>query len=160
MSPTPKQDWIDDLEIPDAQIKWPFSNFDGRVTMFNTSGERNFNIIIPESEVDRLEADGWSIRRLEGFEEGDPPEYLLKVKISYKYEPPKIFLIKGNRKFRAEERDLSDISRATCERIDVIITPSRWVHGQNSGISAYVKELYATVKESRFEAAYADYEEV
>ena len=155
-----KKEWIPDLEIADAKIKWAFSHFDGRADTFNDAGEHNFTVILPEEMVPELQEQGWSIRRIEGYEEGDPPEYLLKVKISYRFEPPKIYLIKGNRKIRAEERDLGDISRATCDQISVIISPSRWTHGQNEGITAYVKELYAEVRESRFAAKYADYEEV
>ena len=156
---TEKKPWIEDLEIEDAQIKWPFSHFDGREDTFNQEGDHNFTVIIPEDDALKLEAEGWNIRKMDGYEEGDPPEYTLKVKISYRFEPPKIFLIKGERKYRADERDLADITRATAEQIDVIVTPSRWVHGQNSGISAYAKEIYAKVKESRFSARYADYEE-
>lgn len=152
--------WIEDFALEDAQIKWAFSHFNGREDTFNAEGDHNFTLILPEETALKLQDEGWAIRRMEGYEEGDPPEYLLKVKISYKFEPPKIYLIKGNRKMRADQRDLADINRATCERIDVIITPSRWVHGQNSGITAYTKELYATVRQSRFDERYADYEEI
>jgi len=153
--------WIEDLEIENAKVKWAFSHFDGRADTFNDAGDHNFTLIIDdESEARRLMEEGWNIRVLEPREEGDPVEHLLKVKISYRYEPPKIYLIKGQRKFRADETDLSDISRATCLKLDVIIQPSPWVHGRESGVSAYAKEMYATVKESRFSQVYADFEEV
>lgn len=156
----PEQQWIDDLEIEGATVKWPFSHFDGREDTFNAEGDHNFTLMLNEELAQKLMADGWSIRTMDGYEEGDPPEYLLKVKISYKFEPPKIFLIKGQRKIRATQRDLADIRRDTCENLDVIITPSRWVHGQNSGITAYAKELYATVRQSRFSERYQDFEEI
>ena len=152
--------WIDDVELEDVAIKWAFSHFDGREDTFNAEGDYNFTMILPDDVAEKLRAEGWNVRTMDGYEEGDPPEHLLKVKISYKYEPPKVFLIKGDRKLRAEKRDLADIRRDTCEQIDVIITPSRWVVGGNSGITAYAKELYAKVKESRFSAKYADYEEL
>lgn len=154
------KDWIPDLEIEGANIKWGFSHFDGREDTFNDAGDHNFTIIIPADRVEELREQGWSIKEMEGYEEGDPPEFLLKVKISYKYEPPKIYLIKNNRKIRLDTpRDLADIRRSTCTNLDVIIQPSRWIHGQSSGITAYAKELYATVSESRFSERYADYEE-
>jgi hypothetical protein len=155
-----RSDWIDELELEDVKIKWAFSHFDGREDTFNAKGEYNFQIILPEDVATKAIEDGWNVREMAPYEEGDPPEFLLKVKISFKYEPPKIFLIKNGRKFRADERDLADIRRDTTERIDVIVTPSRWVAGGNTGISAYVKELYAQVRESRFSAMYADLEEV
>jgi hypothetical protein len=156
-----EQAWIPDIEIENAQIKWTFSHFDGREDTFNAEGDHNYTVIIPEDVAQKLLADGWNIRTMAGHEEGDPDEHLLKVKISFKYEGPKLFLIKGNRKFRIEDkRDLKDIRRDTCERIDLIIQPSRWVHGKDSGISAYTKELYATVRQNRFDEMYADYEVV
>lgn len=159
--PEAAQAWIDDLEIQNASIKWAFSHFDGREDTFNAEGDHNFTVIIDEEETARrLMDEGWNIRTNAGREEGDPDEYLLKVKISYKFEAPKIFLLKGQRKYRADEIDLADIKRSTTEQIDVIISPSRWVRQGTTGISAYCKEMYAKVKESRFAAEYADYEEV
>lgn len=157
---TRPEGWIDDLEIENANVKWAFSHFDGRADTFNDEGNHNFTLIIPEEEALRLADVGWAIKRKEPLEEGDPVEYHLKCMISYRFEAPKIYLIKGNRKIRAEEVDLADIRRDTCERIDVILSPSRWTRPDRSGITAYVKELYATVRESRFSARYADYEEV
>lgn len=157
---TEDKKWIEDLEIENAQIKWAFSHFDGREDTFNAEGDHNFTIILPEEEALRLQEEGWNIRRMEGYEEGDPPEYLLKVKISYKFEAPRVYLIKGDRKFRADQRDLADIRRASTKQIDVVITPSRWVVGKETGISAYVKELYATINQSRFSEQYQDYEEI
>lgn len=156
----PDNDWIDDIEIEDAKIKWAFSHFDGKADTFNDPGDHNFTIILPPEQALDLQEQGWSIRKLDPREEGDDPEYTLKVKISYRFEPPKIYLIKNGRKIRADEQDLSDIKRATTEQISVIIQPSRWVHGNNSGITAYVKELYAKIRQSRFEEMYEDYEEI
>lgn len=156
----PASGWVEEIEIENAQIKWAWSHFDGRADTYNDEGDHNFQIILDAEQAKRLSALGWGIKESEGREEGDPPEYLLKAKISFKYEAPKIYLIKGTRKFRAEERDLADIRRSTAERIDVILQPSRWTNGPRTGISAYVKEMYATVKESRFAAMYADLEEI
>jgi hypothetical protein len=152
--------WIDDVEFEDVAVKWAFSHFDGREDLYNGQGDHNFTIILPDDVAKAMSAEGWNVVTKPGYEEGDPEENLLKVKISYKFEPPKIYLIKGERKIRAEERDLADIRRDTCEQLDVILTPSRWVHGGNTGITAYAKELYARIKESRFSAKYADYEEL
>lgn len=158
---TEERKWIEDLEVDNAQIKWAWSHFDGRADGFNDEGDHNFQLIIPDEKTAReLQDIGWAVREVDGYEEGDPPQYLLRCKISYKYSQPKIYLIKNNRKLRADERDLADIRRDTCERIDLILTPSRWVNGARTGVTAYVKELYATVKESRFAERYSDYEEI
>ena len=153
--------WLNDLELEDAQIKWPFSHFDGRKDTFNDEGDHNFTVVLPEDMALELMAipDGWAIKERDGREEGDPKEYTLKIKISYKYEQPQIYILKGNRRFRASEEDLADIKRSTCERIDVIASPSRWVNGDRTGVSAYVKEMYVQIRESRFAEMYSDYED-
>lgn len=152
--------FIPEEEFEDAQIKWAFSHFDGRADTFNDEGDHNFTIIVPRERAMEMMEYGWAIRELEPREEGDEPEFILKVKISYRYDPPKIYLIKGDRKMRASEPDLADIRRDVTEQISVIITPSRWINGNRSGVTAYVKELYAKVRQSRFSEMYADYEEI
>jgi hypothetical protein len=152
--------WIPELELEDAQIKWAFSHFDGREDTFNDAGAHNFQVIIPNQMAPELIAQGWPIREMEGYEEGDPPEYLLKVKISYKFEDPKIFLIKNGRKYRCAQEDLADIKRSVTEKIDVIISPSRWEHAGKTGVSAYCKELYAHISQSRFANQYDDMETI
>ena len=154
--------WIDDLEIEDAEIKWAWSHFNGAADTFNDEGDHNFVIVLPEEWALQLMEipDGWSIKQHPPREEGDPPEYTLKVKISYKYEQPAIYIIKGNRRFRAEQSDLADIKRSTCERIDVIVTPSRWVSPRGeTGVTGYVREMYVKIRESRFAEMYSDYED-
>lgn len=154
-------DWIDDEELEDVMVKWNWSHFDGRADTFNDDGDHNFTIVLPEETARELLKRGWTgVKENEPYEEGDPPEWTLKIKISYRFEAPKIYLIKGERKFRADESDLRDIRRDSCEQLDVIITPSRWVNGPRTGVTAYAKELYAKVKESRFASKYDDYEEV
>lgn len=155
------RDWIDEVELEDVKVKWNWSHFDGRADTFNDEGDYNYTLILDEkTAADMLEA-GWTgIKENPPYEEGDPPEWTLKVKISYKYEAPRIYLIKNNRKIRAEESDLRDIRRDTCLQMDVILTPSRWVNGPRTGVTAYTKELYAEIKQSRFADKYEDYEEI
>lgn len=160
-------DWIPDLEIENADVKWAWSYFDGRAEGFNNEGDYNFQVRIPEERVQELRDLGWNIKSFEPRDEGDPFEHLLKVNISFRFEEPKIFLIKqrtnGEKvKFRVSSpRDLHDIKRPVTERVDVIIKPSRWSQANGrSGISAYVKELYVTIRESRFASDYGDIPEM
>lgn len=154
-----KQDWINDEEIADVQIKWPWSHFDGRDPM-SGDGNYNFTIVLDPAQGEDLIKKGWNVKINDPYEEGDESEYTLKIKISYMFTPPKAFLIKHGRKFRCNERDLADIRRDSLQKMDIIITPHRWVNGNRTGVSAYIKEMYAQINESRFAAEYADYEEV
>jgi len=152
--------FIPPLEIENAQIKWAWSNFGGRKAMYNEEGEHNFQLILDEPLYRQLKEDGWSVRESDGPEDGDPSEYLLKVKISYRFEDPRIYLIKNNRKIKAREDDLQDITRTSTKQIDVIIKPSFWERNDKVGISAYVDEMYVVMNTSRFADAYADYVDV
>ena len=156
------KDYIEEVELADVMVKWNWSHFDGREDTFNAEGDHNFTVILPkETALDLLDR-GWTgIKESApyGDDEGAEPEYTLKIKISYKYEAPLVYLIKGDRKFRADESDLTQIRRDSCEQLDVIITPSRWVSGNRTGVTAYAKELYAKVRESRFAQQYSEFEE-
>lgn len=166
MSDTRPAGWIDEAEIPDANIKWAFSHFDGRADTYNDEGDHNFTIVLDEKQAEEMTRDGWNVKKRDGYEEGDPPEYHLEVKISFRFEDPLVYLVKGEskRKIRAKVTDLKDIRRSTTERVDVILKPHRSRKWQlpdgRDGCTAYVKELYAVVKESRFATMYDDYEEV
>lgn len=156
-----KQAWIDDVELEDVNVKWNWSHFDGR-DAFSEDPSYNFVIVLPEKTALEMRDLGWTgVKQNEPYEEGDPDEWTLQIKISDKFGIPKMYLIKRERRFRIEDlRDLHDIRRDTTDQIDVIITPSRWVQGQRTGVTAYVKELYAKITESRFAEKYADYEEI
>lgn len=173
--------WINDLEILDAQIKWPWSHFNGAADTFNTEGDRNFVVSLnPEYARSLMEIpDGWSIKEYtdtrEGAE-GEEPEYTIKVKISYRFEPPKIFFLKEKevedpdnpgqtimqlRKFRVEnEAELNDITRATVKRIDFVAKPSRWMRNGEAGVTAYLSEMYVHMQDSVIGSQYDDIEEV
>ena len=158
MSAANDSGWIDDLELEDVGVKWSFSHFAGQPDIYNDEGDVNFVVLLSETQAEKALKDGWAVREKEGREEGDPVEYHLKVKVGSK-PPPRIFFIKGQKKLRMEVADLADVRRDTCEQLDIILQPSRWVNQGNVGITAYLKEMYATMKESRFGAKYSDYED-
>jgi hypothetical protein len=153
--------WIEDVELEDANIKWGWSNWDGRADGgFNNEGDHNFTVSLPPELGEKLKSEGWNVKTYEAREEGDPPEYTLEIKISYKFNPPKIYFIKNDRKVRIwDERDLADVTRAATKQVNVVFTPSRWERNGRSGITAYVRELYVEIRESRFADKYKDFEE-
>lgn len=154
-------DWVDELEIENAIVKWPFSYFDGRAAAYNNEGDHNFTIILKPEDAPQVADLGWAVKELDPYEEGDDPEFTLKVNISDKFGMPKAYLIRGGRKFRINHMsDFADINRDSLENLDLVLSPSRWNQPGRSGITAYVKELYATVRPSRFGDKYADIEEI
>jgi hypothetical protein len=171
--------WINDLEIEDAQIKWAWSHFNGAADTFNAEGDRNFVVSLNPDDARALMEipDGWSIKEYvdtrEGAE-GSEPEYTIKVKISYRFEPPKIFFLKEKeveledgtvttqlRKFRVEnETELNDITRATVKRIDFVAKPSRWMRNGEAGVTPYLSEMYVHMQDSKIGSQYDDIEEL
>ena len=150
--------WIEDVELPNVQVKWNWSHFDGRGEGLNQPGDHNFTIVLPEAQALELRELGWeNVKYHDPYEEGDDPEYTMKIKISYRFEAPKVWFIKDGRKIRADESDLADIRRDSVQQIDVVISPSPWTQpGGNSGITSYATELYVQIKQSRFEKQYED----
>ena len=154
--------WIDDIEFEDVQVKWPWTHFDGKDTFGGEQAKYNFTIILPKSTAIQLREAGWtSVKENDPYEEGDDPEWTMQCQISDRFDMPKIYLIKNDRRFRVEKlTELHDIHRGTCEKINVILTPSRWVNGARTGVTAYVKELYAYISQSRFAQEVEELEEV
>lgn len=169
--------WINDLEIEDAQIKWAWSHFNGAADTFNAEGNRDFVVVLnPDYARSLMEIpEGWNIKEYEGREEGDESEFTIKIKISYRFEPPKIFFLKEKevvdpetgeksmqlRKFRVEnEAELNDITRATVKRIDFVAKPSRWMRNGEAGVTPYLSEMYVHMQESKIGSQYDDVEEL
>lgn len=158
MAKTDDRPWLDELEIENAEIKWAFSRFDGRADAFHEEGDIDFVVMFDQEEADRLRDLGWNVKEKMPREEGDLPEHHLTVKISYRFDPPTIYFIKSGRKYSIDNAaELKQIKRSTCERADLIIQPSFWSRPTgDSGYTAYLKEGYFTIAESRFGAKYND----
>lgn len=154
--------YIEKEELGDCTIKWSWSNFDGNDSM-SGPGNYNFTVVLPEEAAKILLERGWtSVRQNEPYEEGDAPEWTMKIHISDRFGMPQVYFIKNGRKLRVRDiKDISDIRRDTCEKLDVIISPSKWEQpGGRSGVTAYVDEMWVVIRESRFAQQYADMEEV
>lgn len=82
----------DNIIMENARII--FRNFSGKESKYNRKGSRNFCVIIDDVELaNKLDDEGWNIRRLEPREEGDEPKYYLQVQVSYENIPPKVYMV-------------------------------------------------------------------
>lgn len=136
-----------------------FRNFAGEEKQYNQSGNRNFGVILDPETAAALEEDGWNIKYLAPREEGEEPTPWLKVKVSFKVAPPKLYLISGKKKTELNEETAVALDYAEIEKVDLIINPYQWEVNGKTGISAYVKNLYATVVEDELAKKY-DFDEV
>lgn len=161
---------MDNIVIKDARIM--FRNFSGSPSKFNREGDRNFALVIPEESmaIDLTNA-GWNVKRLEPREEGDDPTYYIQVAVKYdnassgfvppkKRRNPKIVLIDshGQKKLISEEV-VGEFDNADFERIDVSVRPYNWEMNGMSGVKAYLKTMYVTLRKDEFEDDYPDTED-
>jgi hypothetical protein len=141
------------ITIEGAQLV--FKNFAGVEGQYNAAGEREFSVILDPENAQKMAADGWNIKYLKPREEDDDPTPVLAVKVSYKVRPPTVVMITSTARTRLDESSIETLDWADIETADLIVTPYAWTVGAKSGIKAYLKSLYVTVREDELERKYA-----
>lgn len=138
-----------------------FRNFQGKGGNYNDEGKRNFGVLIPDEELaQKLEEDGWNIRRLRPRED-DPDQYpqpWLKVNVKFNPYPPIVNLINSRGKKRLDEDTVEQLDWCRIRNCDLIIRPYNYpaMPGRPAGVSAYLKAIYVTIDEDEFDLKYAD----
>ena len=142
------------IVIENARIG--FRNFSGEEGKFNPAGRRNFCVFL-ESDLGKvLQEDGWNIRWLQPREEGDEEQAYMQVAVSYANIPPKILMITGGGKTMMNDNTIGMMDWAEIENVDLIIRPYNWEVNGKSGVKAYVKSMYITIREDEFAHKYRD----
>lgn len=142
-----------------------FRNFEGREEKYNRKGDRNFGLIIEDSEVaQQLAEDGWNIKELtpkNTDDYDDTPEviYWLPVTVRFDNVPPKVMLVTRRKKTRLNEDNINTIDYANIAKVDLTVTPYDWEVNGKSGTKAYLQTMYVTINEDEFADKYADLEE-
>ena len=142
-----------------------FRNFEGREEKYNRKGDRNFGLIIEDSEVaQQLAEDGWNIKELtpkNNDDYDDTPEviYWLPVTVRFDNVPPKVMLVTRRKKTRLNEDNINTVDYANIAKVDLTVTPYDWEVNGKSGTKAYLQTMYVTINEDEFADKYADLEE-
>ena len=144
----------DTLSIENAKIG--FRNFTGKEGKFNPAGRRNFCLFVEKKLGEVLEKDGWAIRWLEPNDDSDDRQPLLHVAVSYKNFPPKLCVITSRGKTILEEDRIHILDWAEIKNVDIMINPYNWNVSGKTGKKAYLKALYVTIVEDKFENKYRD----
>ena len=137
---------IENAYIPTGRWR----NFSGVVNEINKSGERKFNIFLPEELANIMEDIGWHIKHKDPYREGDDPIHYIEVTASWKLRAPAIRLVSydGKETNLTEETvgilDSVDIDHATVE-----INPNNWDVNGKTGCKAYLFELEVHAKPPR-----------
>jgi hypothetical protein len=149
---------LENLMVEDARII--FRNFAGEEKQFNPAGERNFALVIDNAVAPAMMEDGWNIKYLKPREEGDDPQAMLKVKVSYKRKPPTVVLISSKGRTTLPEDMIEMLDYIDIAKVDLIVNPSWYDFNGRQGYSAYLKSIYVTILEDDLEKKYADIPEI
>lgn len=146
------------LQIDDARII--YRNFSGEPSKYNREGDRNFSVVIPDTEMaDALVAEGWNVKVKPPREEGDEPFISLPVKVKFNDRGPGVFLISGRKKIRLDEDSVGMLDHIDIVSVDLDIRPYDWDVNGKQGRTAYLQSIYVTQDVDRLSDKYADYDE-
>lgn len=145
------------LAIDNAHII--FKNFTGKDDKFGREGDRSFSIVIEDDALaEQLANDGWNVKPLTPRDPDEKVNHFIKVKISFKVRPPKIWLLTNHKRTLLDEDTIATLQYARIENADVVISPWRWEVNGKTGIAAYLETLYVKIEDDPFADKYADYE--
>ena len=154
----PQQKKMPPLYLEDVEIL--FKNFSGKEGMYNAAGQKNFSVLFRDLDVARqLENDGWTMRYWTP-KDSDVELAHLAVKIKYNEPPPRVFMLRASGKLALDESTVEMLDWVKVTAVDVVLNPHHYdVHG-TTGVTAYLKTMYATIFEDQFDLKHADVPEI
>lgn len=143
---------VGSLTIEDAQLI--YRNFAGREGLFNAEGDRNFSVLLDMDTAADMLADGWNVRAMKPREGEQQETFILQVSVKFKNKPPEIYLISRNRRTKLTEDMVELLDAIDYSMVDLIVNPYPWSVGGKSGIKAYLKKMFVTVREDDLDRKY------
>ena len=140
------------ITIENARIL--FRDFSGEKNKYNS--DRTFSVVIDPELAVKLAADGWPIGYLEPRNEEEDRVAFLRVKVAFGKIPPQIVVISGGVKKPLTEDNVNILDWAYIENADVQIRPYNYDINGKTGVKAYLKSLWVTLRDDTLEAKYRD----
>lgn len=150
----PKKPWIPDYTIKDARVMW--RNFAGREAKYNAKGNRNFTIFLTPEDAENLAKMDLNVKTLPEREEGQTPQDILKVKVSFKGRPPRLVLVTHKGRTQLDEETAMLLDTASVKKVDLILSPYWWDVDGKEGVAVSLKAIYMTIVEDELEMMYSD----
>lgn len=146
----------DTLTIRDCKLV--FQNFKGEAKKYNAAGKRNFSVILDPTNAAAMKEDGWNVKKTRDREvDGEEifGDYYLHVEVGFNFKAPNITMITTNNRTRIGEDLVSMLDDAEIIKCDIVLRPYFWEVNGNTGVKAYLKTMFVTVREDELEAEYA-----
>lgn len=139
------------LQIDDARIV--YRNFSGEPSKYNREGDRNFAVVIPNTEMaDALTEAGWNIKVKPPREEGEEPFMFLQVKVKFNERGPAAYLQSGRNMRKLSEDTIGILDKVDIIGVDLDVRPYRYDVNGKTGISAYLQSIKVVQDVDRFAA--------
>lgn len=146
---------FDNITVLNARFIYK-TNFRGEPDDFNKQGDRLFNVVLEGEALEKALACGLRVKYSKPKDDSEP-EAFVKVKVGFKYRPPHIELINSRCKRYLTEETVGLLDSCRLDHIDLVLRPNEWTNPMGeTGVNAYLEELYAVMHESSLAAKYAD----
>ena len=152
--------FIEDIVLENTRII--HRNFEGRPGQFNRAGDMSFSAVIDPSIVDSLRNEGWVVRELPPRDdiEGAESLYFIPVRVNFDSKrPPEVFIATRNGLVQLDEKTIGTLDHAEIINVDCTLHAHKWENNGKSGVKAYLRNMYVTVREDvlaqKYDAMYA-----
>lgn len=158
-----------ELKLEGVRLIW--RNFAGEKKLFNETGKRQFSIPLDEPMALELREMGWNVRdNQKKVDAGEAAELLYHLGVTVKMDgrvPPRMFVVAQkwsetdqkqiSVRTLIDDKDVpaSVLDFAPIEYVDLILRPFNWDVNGKQGVSAYLKTLFAFLRQDELESKYA-----
>lgn len=144
--------------IDDAKITW--TNFAGRKDDYNRNGDREFTVIVDDPDIaEELMARGCNLKIKHPEDRNEPPRMTFKVKVSYRFGAPAVYLDNGRNVVNLTEDTIGTLDRIDIERVDMdIYFGKEWTNNGTTARTAYLDKIMVTQSVDRFRERFAEEE--
>lgn len=146
---------VNKIECENVRLIW--TNFAGREGKYNPAGNRNFNIVLEESDAKMLQELGLNVKFHEGRDETEPGIYTLQIKINFKsYNPPEVWMKNSHGNAQLDEESIKMLDPLVSADAVTESWLSFNLNRYEQFTTAYLQKLLVTVQESDYEARFFD----
>lgn len=143
------------LEVILENARITFRNFAGAEGKFNPAGNRNFCAFLDTDVAREMQAEGWTIKWLDSYED-EPPQAIVNVKLNFGNYPPNVVLVSNGKLTRLDENTVNVLDFAEFQQVDLILRGYSWEVSGKKGIKAYLKTGYFVLVVDELAKKYGD----